>query len=126
MRKIGLTGWIMMAMVTGVVLGLWVHYNCTVAQKDTFSNGISVFTDIFLRLIKMIIAPLVFSTLVVGIAKLGDVKAVGRIGGKTMLWFITATFVSLFLGLILVNLLQPGSSLNLVIPDASASSGVAT
>src|ERR1700712_2447848 len=120
MRKIGLTGWIMMAMVTGVVLGLWVHYNSTVVQKESFSNGISVFTDIFLRLIKMIIAPLVFSTLVVGIAKLGDVKAVGRIGGKTLLWFMGASLLSLLLGLVIMNGLQLGSELNLPLPAAAA------
>src|SRR5690242_12695915 len=79
MRKLGLTGWIMISMVAGVGLGLWVHYNGTPSQVDTFSGIINVLTDIFLRLIKMIIAPLVFSTLVVGIAKLGDIKAVGRI-----------------------------------------------
>jgi Na+/H+-dicarboxylate symporter len=90
-----------------------------------FADNISILTDIFLRLVKMIIAPLVFSTLVVGVAKLGDIKAVGRIGGKTMLWFISATFVSLFLGLILVNIMQPGHSLNLPLPDTHASSGVA-
>ncbi|HEX9513802.1 MAG TPA: dicarboxylate/amino acid:cation symporter [Puia sp.] len=124
MRKIGLTGWIMIAMVTGVVLGLWVHYNCTVQQKDSFSGGISVFTDIFLRLIKMIIAPLVFSTLVVGIAKLGDVKAVGRIGGKTLLWFMGASLLSLLLGLIIMNSLALGAELNLPLPPASASTGL--
>ena len=124
MRKIGLTGWIMIAMVTGVVLGLWVHYNCTTAQKDSFSGGISVFTDIFLRLIKMIIAPLVFSTLVVGIAKLGDVKAVGRIGGKTLLWFMGASLLSLMLGLIIMNSLALGSELNLPLPPTNASTGL--
>lgn len=111
-------------MVTGVVLGLWVHYNCTVQQKDSFSGGISVFTDIFLRLIKMIIAPLVFSTLVVGIAKLGDVKAVGRIGGKTLLWFMGASLLSLLLGLIIMNSLALGAELNLPLPPASASTGL--
>src|SRR6186713_209613 len=124
MRKISLTSWIMIAMVTGVIVGLWVHYTGSAQTIDTFSGGISILTDIFLRLIKMIIAPLVFTTLVVGVAKLGDIKAVGRIGGKTMLWFITATFISLFLGLILVNLLQPGATLNLPIPDSHESSGV--
>jgi len=124
MRKIGLTGWIMIAMVTGVILGLWVHYNCTVQQKDSFSGGISVITDIFLRLIKMIIAPLVFSTLVVGIAKLGDVKAVGRIGGKTLLWFMGASLLSLLLGLIIMNSLALGNELNLPLPPSNASTGL--
>jgi Na+/H+-dicarboxylate symporter len=117
-------------MVLGILLGYIINQSYpgveNEATKGKFVNNISILTDVFLRLIKMIIAPLVFSTLVVGVAKLGDIKAVGRIGGKTMLWFITATFISLFLGLILVNLLQPGASLNLPIPDSHASSGVAT
>lgn len=94
------------------------------ASLKKFADNISILTDIFLRLVKMIIAPLVFSTLVVGVAKLGDIRAVGRIGGKTMLWFISATFVSLFLGLILVNVMQPGVSLGLPLPDIHAATGV--
>lgn len=85
---------------------------------------ITIFTDIFLRLIKMLIAPLVFATLVVGVAKLGDLKAVGRIGGKTMLWFICASFLSLLLGCLLVNLFQPGSAMGLEVPSAFANTGV--
>lgn len=87
-------------------------------------ENITILTDIFLRLIKMIIAPLVFSTLVVGVAKLGDIKAVGRIGGKTMLWFITASFVSLMLGAVLVNVLEPGKMMSLEVPSATLESGV--
>jgi len=113
----GLTGYI-----TGLNTGRGRTGETTILK---FADNISILTDIFLRLVKMIIAPLVFSTLVVGVAKLGDIKAVGRIGGKTMLWFISATFVSLFLGLILVNIMQPGHSLNLPLPDTHASSGVA-
>jgi Na+/H+-dicarboxylate symporter len=85
---------------------------------------ITIFTDIFLRLIKMIIAPLVFSTLVVGVAKLGDLNAVGRIGGKTMLWFISASFVSLLLGCLLVNIFKPGLMMDLELPFAGADSGI--
>jgi len=85
---------------------------------------ISILTDIFLRLIKMIIAPLVFSTLVVGVAKLGDLKAVGRIGGKTMLWFISASFVSLLLGCLLVNLFKPGLMMDLELPAATMDAGI--
>jgi Na+/H+-dicarboxylate symporter len=125
-----LTIYIFIAMVLGILLGYMVNMRYAGTEHQAtitkFVSNISILTDIFLRLIKMIIAPLVFSTLVVGVAKLGDIKAVGRIGGKTMLWFITATFVSLFLGLILVNLLQPGATLNLPIPDSHLSSGVAT
>lgn len=110
----------------GHIIGLSTGKGATGEAKiQKFADNISILTDIFLRLVKMIIAPLVFSTLVVGVAKLGDIKAVGRIGGKTMLWFISATFISLFLGLMLVNILQPGHSLNLPVPDSHASSGVA-
>ncbi|MCW3467748.1 dicarboxylate/amino acid:cation symporter [Chitinophaga nivalis] len=126
-----LTLYIFIAMVVGIGTGYAVFLLYGNADAKTpgfaqeFADKISILTDIFLRLIKMIIAPLVFSTLVVGVAKLGDIKAVGRIGGKTMLWFISATFVSLFLGLVLVNILQPGVSLNLPLPDAHAATGIA-
>ncbi|MFM7769564.1 MAG: dicarboxylate/amino acid:cation symporter [Bacteroidota bacterium] len=85
---------------------------------------LSILTDVFLRLIKMIIAPLVLATLVAGVAKLGDIKAVGRIGGKTMLWFFCASFVSLLLGALLVNLYQPGTHLNVPLPNGMADSGI--
>ena len=114
----------MIAMVAGVLLGLWVHYNGSPAQVASFSDVINVLTDIFLRLIKMIIAPLVFSTLVVGIAKLGDIRAVGRIGGKTLLWFMGATLLSLSLGLIVMSNLSLGNELNLPMPAAGASTGL--
>src|SRR5580693_8839418 len=100
MPKISLTGWIMIAMVAGVLLGLWVYYNGNPGLVQGYSAVINVVTDVFLRLIKMIIAPLVFSTLVVGIAKLGDIKAVGRIGGKSLLWFMGASLLALLLGLL--------------------------
>ncbi len=97
-------------------------------ENDTIrENKLEYFTmmsDIFLRLIKMIVAPLVFSTLVVGVAKVGDIKAVGRIGGKTMLWFISATLVSLLLGMVLVNFFQPGKSMHLTLPDEHLQSGI--
>ena len=88
-------------------------------SRDKKLEPFSLLADIFLRLIKMIVAPLVFSTLVVGVAKLGDIKSVGRIGGKTMLWFISASLVSLFLGMLLVNLFQPGMHMHLPLPDAA-------
>jgi Na+/H+-dicarboxylate symporter len=124
MPKISLTGWIMVAMVAGVLLGLGVHYNGSPTTIDGFTTIFGVITDAFLRLIKMIIAPLVFSTLVVGIAKLGDVKAVGRIGGKTLLWFLCASFLSLLLGLVIMNGLNLGSDLNLPMPPAGTSTGI--
>jgi Na+/H+-dicarboxylate symporter len=120
MRKIGLTGWILIAMVTGVTVGWWVHGHSSPSGIDDFSGLMSAVTDIFLRLIKMIIAPLVFSTLVVGIAKFGDIRAVGRIGGKTMLWFMGASLLSLLLGLIIMNALQLGAVLHLPTPSSGS------
>ncbi|MGF7073348.1 dicarboxylate/amino acid:cation symporter [Mucilaginibacter sp. 3215] len=84
----------------------------------------NILSKIFLNLIKMIVAPLVFTTLVVGVAKVGDIKAVGRIGGKTMLWFISATLVSLLLGMLLVNLFEPGKTMHLPLPDSHLSTGI--
>jgi Na+/H+-dicarboxylate symporter len=112
-----------------MILGIIVGYACNQAFPDKktatmIASYISLVTDIFLRLIKMIIAPLVFSTLVVGIAHMGDSKTVGRVGAKTMGWFITASLVSLTLGLIMVNLLRPGENIGLPLPDVTASSNL--
>ncbi|MEP7164022.1 MAG: dicarboxylate/amino acid:cation symporter [Ferruginibacter sp.] len=92
--------------------------------RDKKLEWFSLLADIFIRLIKMIVAPLVFTTLVVGVAKLGDIKAVGRIGGKTLLWFISASLMSLLLGMVLVNFFQPGSSMHLPLPDSVANLGI--
>jgi Na+/H+-dicarboxylate symporter len=88
------------------------------ATREDKLEGFTILSDIFLRLIKMIVAPLVFTTLVVGVAKVGDIRAVGRIGGKTLLWFLSATLVSLLLGMLLVNLFGPGHTMHLVLPDS--------
>src|SRR5207245_10717574 len=123
MRKMKLTTWIFIAMLAGIGVGWMCHELLpTPESAKTVAGYISLVTDVFLRLIKMIIAPLVFSTLVVGIAHMGDTKAIGRIGIKTMGWFVTASLFSLLLGMILVNLLQPGASLNLPLPEAGAAS----
>jgi Na+/H+-dicarboxylate symporter len=113
----------------GMVLGILVGYASHILWPDpttarTIAEYISLLTDIFLRLIKMIIAPLVFSTLVVGVAHMGDTKAVGRIGAKAMIWFIAASLVSLLLGMLLVNILRPGDNLSLPLPDAQASTNL--
>ncbi len=92
--------------------------------RDKKLEWLSLLADIFLRLIKMIVAPLVFTTLVVGVAKLGDGKSVGRVGGKTMLWFVSASLVSLMLGMVLVNIFNPGGNMHLPIPDASTNIGI--
>jgi Na+/H+-dicarboxylate symporter len=96
-----------------------------IAARDKKVEPFSVLADIFLRLIKMIVAPLVFTTLVVGVAKLGDINSVGRIGGKTLLWFVGASLTSLLLGMILVNTFQPGIAMKLPLPDAGTDIGLA-
>jgi Na+/H+-dicarboxylate symporter len=93
--------------------------------RDNKLEGFAILSDIFLRLIRMIVAPLVFTTLVVGVAKVGDIGAVGRIGGKTLLLFISATLVSLLLGMLLVNLFEPGSTIHLSLPEGHIAAGLA-
>jgi Na+/H+-dicarboxylate symporter len=90
-------------------------------QRDRKLDAFSLIADIFLRLIKMIVAPLVLTTLVVGVAKLGDISSVGRIGGKTLLWFLTASFISLLLGMVMVNFFEPGIAMKLPLPEADDS-----
>ena len=113
------------AMVLGILVGFLINQNIAdPAQLKAVAGGFNVVTDIFLRLIKMIIAPLVFSTLVVGIAHMEDAAAIGRVGAKTMGWFITASIVSLTIGLIMVHLISPGVGLNIPLPDVAAASTV--
>jgi len=120
-----LTTWIFIGMVLGILVGTLCHELLpTPEMARTTAGYIALFTEVFLRLIKMIIAPLVFSTLVVGIAHMGDTASIGRIGAKTMAWFISASLTSLLLGLVMVNLLRPGEALNLPLPDASASTNL--
>ena len=95
-----------------------------ISARDKKVEPFSILADIFLRLIKMIVAPLVFTTLVVGVAKLGDINSVGRIGGKTLLWFVGASLTSLLLGMILVNIFQPGIAMKLPLPDAGTDIGL--
>ncbi|HEY1019629.1 MAG TPA: dicarboxylate/amino acid:cation symporter [Sediminibacterium sp.] len=114
-----LTLYIIVAMIAGVLLGYLIHTQSGPEFIKSFSINIKLLTTIFLRLVQMIIAPLVFSTLVVGIAKLGDLKTVGRVGGKAMLWFITASLASLLLGMLLVNLFKPGAGIDLSNADVS-------
>lgn len=118
---------IFIAMVLGIILGYMVFSNFPDKKAASEVAGyISIVSDVFLRLIKMLIAPLVFSTLVVGIAHMGDASSVGRVFGKAMAWFLTASLISLVLGLVLANLLKPGENLGLPLPDIGASAGLAT
>jgi Na+/H+-dicarboxylate symporter len=119
-----LTLYIVIAMIVGAILGYIVHENSDTAFIEKFAKNIKLLTTIFLRLVQMIIAPLVFTTLVVGIAKLGDLKTVGRVGGKAMLWFITASLVSLLIGLVLVNVFKPGLGIDLSNADVNGAKDV--
>src|SRR6266446_9307078 len=119
MKKNRLTVFILVAMVLGIAAGYIVNKNSSPDSIKKFSDNIKLLTTIFLRLVQMIIAPLVFCTLVVGIAKRGDLKTVGRVGGKALLWFISASLVSLLLGLLLVNLFQPGHAIDLSNADTA-------
>jgi len=121
-----LTFYILIAMIAGAITGYIVFTTGTDDFRKSFSDNIELLTTIFLRLVQMIIAPLVFSTLVVGIAKLGDLKTVGRVGGKAMLWFVSASLVSLFLGMIIVNLAKPGAGFNLDNVNTSNVKGIST
>ncbi len=125
MKRINLTTRIFIGLLLGVIIGHFFPETIfTIGGWSLRTTDLQLLSDIFLRLIKMIIAPLVFSVLVVGIAKVGDFNAVGRIGAKTMSYFIFATLLSLTLGLVLVNIFKPGEIMNIPLPPSGADSGV--
>ena len=113
MNKI-FTAFIVGAMVLGVLVGWGVNHFLAADQAKGVAENLTIITDVFLRLIKMIIAPLVFSTLVAGIAHMEDAASIGRVGIKTMAWFIGASIISLLIGLFMVHLIQPGVGMGLV------------
>jgi Na+/H+-dicarboxylate symporter len=116
-----ITGRIFLGMMGGVLIGWLFPFVNDGAGFD--GTDLKILSTIFLRLIKMIIGPLVLSMLIVGIAKLGDFKVVGRIGLKTLGYFYFATFLSLITGLLAVNILKPGIAMNLKLPEAGADTG---
>ena len=127
MKMNRLTTLIMIAMVLGIIVG----YACNTlggspARTKEIASYFGILTDIFLRLIKMIIAPLVFTTLVVGLAGMGDSKTVGRIGAKALGWFVGASLCSLALGLVFANLLHPGANLGVPLPEVGSAVGLKT
>ncbi|HKA40544.1 MAG TPA: dicarboxylate/amino acid:cation symporter [Burkholderiales bacterium] len=126
-RKFPPAATILVAMVIGIIIGYMIFVQFpdkkTAAQ---IAGYISIMSDVFLRLIKMLIGPLVFSTLVVGIAHMGDAASVGRVFVKALAWFITASLASLLLGMLLANMLQPGHNLGLPLPDIGSSANLAT
>ncbi|MDB5803132.1 MAG: dicarboxylate/amino acid:cation symporter [Betaproteobacteria bacterium] len=118
---------ILIAMVLGIIIGYMIFVQFPDKKSAAQVAGyISIMSDVFLRLIKMLIGPLVFSTLVVGVAHMGDAASVGRVFAKALGWFVTASLVSLVVGLILANVLQPGHNLGLPLPDIGASANLAT
>jgi len=121
MKSSRMTSFILVAMVLGIALGAILHDQIpALAEQKVIAGYVSIGSTIFLRLIKMIIAPLVFSTLVVGIGHMSDAGAVGRVGGKAMLWFISASLVSLSLGLVLVNVFHPGVGIHKTVSGVSS------
>jgi Na+/H+-dicarboxylate symporter len=127
MKRNKLTTWIAIAMVSGIAVG----YLCNTlapnaAAAKEIAGYFSIFTDIFLRMIKMIIAPLVLGTLVAGLAGMGDAKAVGRIGAKALGWFLGASLCSLLIGLIIANVLRPGDSVSVPLPEVGAATNLKT
>lgn len=117
MRRPTLTVQIIIGLILGIALGAWYRHMWPDPENiKPFADNMQVLSDVFLRLIKMIIAPLVFSLLLTGIAKVGDFKTVGRIGLKTLIYFTGATLVALTLGLVIVNIFEPGTAL--LHPDA--------
>ena len=114
---------IVSAMVLGVGVGWACNQYLSPEQAKTAAESFTIVTDVFLRLIKMIIAPLVFATLVAGIAHMEDAATVGRVGLKAMVWFISASIVSLTIGLLMVHLLHPGTGLSLALPETGATGG---
>ncbi|HCW7015550.1 TPA: dicarboxylate/amino acid:cation symporter [Citrobacter farmeri] len=120
-----LTICIVIFMLAGIVSGAVIHSYTSESVIAAWSDNITLLTDIFLRLIKMVIAPLVFSTLTVGIMRLGETSTIGRVGGKAMIWFISSSILSILVGLFIVTLEQPGSGLNLAIPKEAVDTGLA-
>ncbi|HFQ8224608.1 TPA: dicarboxylate/amino acid:cation symporter [Citrobacter freundii] len=120
-----LTIFIVIFMLAGILSGAVIHSYTSESVIVAWSDNITLLTDIFLRLIKMVIAPLVFSTLTVGIMRLGETSTIGRVGGKAMIWFISSSILSILVGLFIVTLEQPGSGLNLAIPKEAVDTGLA-
>ena len=121
-----LTTFILVGLVLGLVVGLSINRALDVGTPESaarlkeIAGWFAIVTGVFLRLIKMIIAPLVFATLVSGIAQMGDTRALGRIGGRALGWFVSASLVSLSLGLLSVNLFRPGVGVDLTAATGKA------
>jgi Na+/H+-dicarboxylate symporter len=119
--------WLTRAIVFAIVGGIVVGWLCNVfaddGQRQTLASALSLVTDLFLRLIKMVIAPLVFTTLVLGVAKMENAAAIGRMTAKTLGWFFIASLISLMLGTVLADIMRPGAALHLH-PEAVAATAM--
>ncbi|MFP2514599.1 dicarboxylate/amino acid:cation symporter [Buttiauxella agrestis] len=120
-----LTLFILLFMFAGILSGAAIHEYAAAENIKSYAENITLFTDIFLRLIKMVIAPLVFSTLTVGIMKMGETSTIGRVGGKAMVWFVSSSILSILVGLFIVTLQQPGAGMNLQVPAGDVQTGLA-
>ena len=107
MKKFGLAFQIILGLVLGIIVGAVFYGN------QSITSYLQPFGDIFIRLIKMIVVPIVFSSLVVGVAGVGDIKKLGKIGGKTILYFEIVTTFAIIIGLIVANLVHPGNGVNI-------------
>lgn len=110
-KRLGLSAWIFLAMICGLLSGLWVFHTFPLPVREQLAQSVSIGSDIFLHLIKMVITPLVFTLLASGIAKMGDINKIGRVGSRAMLWFIIASIVSLIIGMILMNSFHIGKGI---------------
>lgn len=108
MKKFSLTTWILIGLILGIIVGFMLTGNPEIA-----TTYLRPFGTLFLNLIKMIIVPLVFSSLIVGTASVGDVRSLGRIGGKTMAYYLITTAVAVVIGLLLGTVLVPGAGLSI-------------
>jgi Na+/H+-dicarboxylate symporter len=124
--KLNITYKIFIGMILGIIVGFFLNntYSTDAEFLAQIGGYFNLLSKVFLRMIKMIIGPLIFSILTVGIAKLGDFKLVGRIGAKTLGYFYFATILSLLTGLIAVNILKPGRMMKLDLPAAGADTGI--
>jgi Na+/H+-dicarboxylate symporter len=119
------TWYVAIAMGLGVIAGTIGHHSIVdPTLRASVSGTLGLATEIFLRLIKMIIAPLVLTTLTVGIARMGDASTLGRVGARALIWFLLCSLLSLTLGIFMVDLIAPGAGLNLPLPPTDAASGI--
>lgn len=121
-QKSNLGRYIIIALIAGIIVGQLVHLGVANPDKiKSISAKMDIISHMFLRLLKMIIAPLVFTTLVTGIAKMGDSKALGRLFFKSMFIFLTGGFIALALGIVLIDVFQPGKQLHDVLSSGLSS-----